>query len=249
MASLRKRSHSDNDAPVSTPPRAAEPAPTQPPAPLPEQMKTTSPAEEAGKSAIQQRLAEMQTAQRQQPQQQVATEPVAIEAEPQQAGVPPHIEKWLAANPRYMNESDAVAQAEIHLAAQKCIRDGLAWDQEAFIPALERYLGMRPATNGAAQPTPDQGREQPYRSPEVTYQAPPTRTAPVRQQTSVAYSAPPTREPPSMVTGRQRSYRAPLTADELNIARQSGQTPEQYQAAKEELTRQGRIGPGERDGR
>jgi len=244
MASLRKRSNADDDAPVSTPPRAAEPAVSAEPAPLPEEIKTTSPAEEAAKSAIAQRLAEMQNAQQQQPQQHVAPGPVAIEAEPQQDGVPPHIEKWLTANPKYMNESDAVAQAEIHLATQKCIRDGLAWDQEAFIPALERHLGFtQPQPNG-------DGATSTQRLPaEPTYRAPPTRTAPARQQPSVPYSAPPTREAPSMVTGRQRSYRAPLTADELNIARQSGQTPEQYQAAKEELTRQGRIGPGARDGR
>jgi hypothetical protein len=66
MASLRKRhqSHADSDAPVSTPPPAAEPAASAEPAPpLPEAPKTASPADEAGKNAIQQRLAEMENAQ------------------------------------------------------------------------------------------------------------------------------------------------------------------------------------------
>jgi hypothetical protein len=235
MASLRKR-QSDADAPVSTPPRAVEPASTEPPAPLPEAIKTTSPADEAGKTAIQQRLAEMETAQRQQPQQHVATEPVAIEPEPQQADVPPHIQKWLAANPKYTNASDPVAQAEIHLATMKCVRDGLAWDQEAFIPALERHLSFKPQQSNGS----DAGRQAPVPQPRPA----------VRQQApTVAYSAPPSREVPSYATGKPRNAREPLTPDELNIARQCGQTPEQYQQAKEMLQREGRIGPGARDGR
>jgi len=40
-----------------------------------------------------------------------------------------------------------------------------------------------------------------------------------------------------MTTGRAHSHRAPLTADELQIAASSGQTPEQYQQQKERLQR------------
>jgi len=48
-------------------------------------------------------------------------------------------------------------------------------------------------------------------------------------------SAPVHREVPSMSSGRPISHREPLTKDELFIAQQCGQTPEQYQMQKERM--------------
>jgi hypothetical protein len=50
-------------------------------------------------------------------------------------------------------------------------------------------------------------------------------------------SAPPTREAPSMSTGRPVGRRAPLTAEEVEIARASGITPERYAQEKEKMLR------------
>src|SRR5262249_15922101 len=138
--------------------------------------------------------------------------------------------KFLAENPRFMDPNDAVSQAEIYTATLKANRDGLKWDDDNFVPANERHLGLRPAaTNGtpvrAARPESTDVYERPSRPPGQ----PPRMSGPV--------SAPPTRQAPSMSTGRAPNYRAPLTRDELEIAAASGQTPEQYQQQKERMLR------------
>jgi hypothetical protein len=225
MTSFRKRNQDHIEAaphrdapPVSTPPATtAEPPPveSQPPE-MPE--TKDSPAEAAGKDALRQRLQEMERAesfQRQQP---------PPHAEPQQRPeMPPAVAKWLAEHPQYADPRDPISQAEIQLAGLKTARDGLTWDDDNFIPSIERHLGLR------QQPQPQQ-RPQPQ--PQRRYEAPPR-----QQQRSAPVSAPPSREPPSMRSGRPQSFRTPLNADELEIARASGITPERYAQEKEKMLR------------
>src|SRR5262245_27177352 len=110
-------------------------------------------------------------------------------------------------------------------------RDGKTWDDPDFIPTIERHLGIAPATNGQTQHRPIE------RPPAAS--APRRVEQPVRQQqrSSVPMSAPVHREPPSMSTGRPQSFRAPLTKDELEIARASGISAEKYQENKERMLR------------
>jgi hypothetical protein len=236
MSSPRKRFQGADAPPVTTVPNetaAQLPEPVSDAKP-PEMPKVeSSPADEAGKAALKQRLAEMENAERftreavsQHPQ--YATEP----QEPQQPpAMPARVEKWLADHPQYLDPNDSVAQAEIHLATVKCMRDGKTWDAPDFIDTIERHLGLAPATatNGQTRDMRVESRPSPP--------APAPQVAPPRQRMSVNVSAPPTREVPSYSTGRAPSHRAPLNADELYIAQQSGQTPEQYQEQKEKLRR------------
>jgi hypothetical protein len=233
MASLRKRFQnrveSADAPPVQTAPTAAAQLPDPvPDAPKPPELKTESPADVAASAALRDRLKEMENAEqlvRQAAQQhpQYAAEPPQ---EPQQPpAMPARVEKWLADHPQYLDPNDSVAQAEIHLATVKCMRDGKTWDAPDFIDTIERHLGFAPATNGRTQDMRVESRPSP----------PAPQVAPPRQRMAVPVSAPPTRESPSMATGRAPSHRAPLNADELYIAQQSGQTPEQYQEQKERL--------------
>jgi len=242
MASVRRKYQSQlaakDESPVTTTPQETaaklpEPAVDAKP---PEPITTESPADVAAKNSLRDRLREMEQAegfareavqqQRQQPQQQQ-----------QPPAMPAAVEKWLIEHPEYTDPNDHVAQAEIYTATLKCSRDGKDWDQPDFIPTLERHLGIAPATNGQVESKPTVQRvndaEQRHSAPPPP--APRASTPPPRQ--SVPMSAPPTRDVPSMTTGRAHSHRAPLTADELQIAASSGQTPEQYQQQKERLQR------------
>src|SRR6185436_4203579 len=68
--------------------------------------------------------------------------------------------------------------------------------------------------------------------------APPRDAAPVRQQqqrSGPPVSAPPTRDVPSLASGRPTTRRVPLTEVELQIAKNSGISPEEYQLQKEKM--------------
>jgi hypothetical protein len=219
-----------NAPPVSVPPTEAAklPEPVADSKP-PEPMVESSAADEAGKAALKQRLQEMERAEqltRQAPQHpQHATEP----QQQQPPAMPAHVEKWLAEHPCYMDPNDQVAQAEIYTATLKCSRDGKSWDQPDFIPTLERHLGIAPRTNGQTQHRP---------APPVSAPSAP-RSEPVRQQqrSAAPVSAPPTRDVPSMSTGRAASRPTQLTADQLEMARASGITAEEYQRQLEKMNR------------
>src|SRR5262249_11763526 len=101
---------------------------------------------------------------------------------------------------------------------------------DPYFDRMESMLGFAPATNGQARP---------IERPSAPAPAQRRVEQPVRQQqrSTVPMSAPVHREPPSMSTGRPQSFRAPLTKDELLIAQQCGQTPEQYQMQKERMLR------------
>jgi hypothetical protein len=150
--------------------------------------------------------------------------------------MPAHVQEWLKKHPQFFN--DAVAQAELNVATMKCVRDGLTWNDDNFIPSIERHLGFR------QQPQPQQRQPQ-QRQPQPNGNghapAAPARNGaqPVRQQrpASAPVSAPPTRDAPSMSTGRPTSHRVPLTEAEAEIARSSGLSLEEYQQQKEKMLR------------
>jgi hypothetical protein len=239
MSSPRKRFQGADAPPVTTVPN--ETAAQLPPiadAPKPPEQPTTepSPADAAARSALKARLAEMENAERltreavsQHPQ--YAAEP----QEPQQqSAMPARVEKWLAEHPQYLDPNDSVAQAEIHLATVKCMRDGKTWDAPDFIDTIERHLGFAPApaTNGR-----DMRIESRPSSPAPT---PAPRAAPPRQTHAV--SAPPSRDPPSMTTGRPQGGPVRLTAAEFEMAAMSGISPQEYAEQKKKLERMKQAG-------
>src|SRR5262245_31218533 len=145
MSSFRKKyqpqfdSPSEGDEPPVMPPPAVSAAePAVEPKPV-EPMVESNSAEEAAQakiqgelSALQMRHLEMQRAeqlaqQRQQPQHQPPQH-----AEPQ--APPQHVQEWLGRHPQYTDPNDQIAQAEINLATMKCVRDGLTWNDDDFLP-------------------------------------------------------------------------------------------------------------------
>jgi hypothetical protein len=251
MASLRKRhqSHADSDAPISTPPPAAEPTSTQSPAPLPEEIKTESPADVAAKNALRDRLQEMENAQRinqQRPEQhEPAAAPMEINDEPQRptaeqiiatSGLPERAKNWLRQHPEYITDKDKNdLLLKMHYVAE----------HQAGGEYTDPYFERMDELLGHKQPKPNGDGAASTRRLPVQHRQP----APRQQAPAVSYSAPPHRDVPTMRTGRSPSVRTPLSADELEVARSSGMTPEQYAEAKRMLTEQERIGPRARDGR
>jgi hypothetical protein len=204
------------------PPAAETTKPLEPP------VEKQSPADKAADDALRQRLAEMTRAEglqreaMQQGEHRLAAEPP--QQPQQQQAMSAHVQEWLSKHPQFFN--DAVAQAELNVATMKCVRDGLNWNDDNFIPSIERHLGFRqqpqPNGNGHAPAAPARNGAQPVR----------------QQQRPVgpAVSAPPSRDAPSMSTGRATG-RAPLTEAEVEIARGSGLSPEEYAAQKEKMNR------------
>jgi hypothetical protein len=243
MASLRRKYQTvetpaaNNDAPIaSTPVQAAEPPPAVETKPPEKPVESSSPADEAAKSALKARLQEMERAEtlahQQQPQQgehRLAAEPPQ---QPQQQAMPAHVQEWLKKHPQFFN--DAVAQVELNVATMKCVRDGLTWNDDNFIPTIERHLGFR------QQPQPQQRQPQPNGNGHAPASGPaPQRNgAQLRQQRPAGpVSAPPSRDAPSMATGRATGHRAPLSEAEAEIARSSGLSLEEYQQQKEKMLR------------
>src|SRR5262249_47529249 len=238
MASLRKK-YQPQDAPVMSPPEvtAAElPEPVADAKP-PEQPETESAADKAAQNELRKRLAEMERAeglQRQQQQPHAAEPPQQAQQQPE---MPAAVAKWLAEHPKYTNPNDQIAQVEISLATMKAARDGLTWNDDDFLPSIERHLGIAPRTNGHAEtkptPQPTNYAEQRNSAPArpVTVDRPPP------QRMSVPVSAPPTREAPSMRTGRPVSYRAPLTPAQREAAQFSGVSEQEYADKLERMNR------------
>src|SRR5215467_3859634 len=226
MASLRKKYSAAGprqDGPsVTVPPTGAARLPDAVADPKPPEMpETESPVDAAAKNALRERLREMENAEalsRRQPQQQPhAAEPQ--QQQPQQPAMPAHVQEWLSRHPQYTDSNDQIAQAEINLATMKCVRDGLTWNDDNFLPSIERHLGIAPRANGQSQHRPPAPRSEPVRQ---------------QQRSNVPMSAPPHRETPSMSTGRPASRRAPLTEAQREAARFSGITEQEY-ASKLEL--------------
>jgi hypothetical protein len=239
MSSLRKRyapavsaERPDSPPVAATPVAAAEPPrAAEAPKPLEELAPEKSPSDEAANNAIKARLAEMNRAEGLQ-RGPAHYERVVEPRPPQQTAqtIPPHVQEWLNKHPQYL--SDAVAQAELHVAATKTARDGKTWHDADFIPTVERYLGF--SQPRPAQPKPAINGHAPVSAPTA-----PRAPTPVRQQqyNGGAASAPTSREAPSMASGRPVGRRVPLTADELQIAQNSGISAEEYQTQKEKMAR------------
>jgi len=169
MASLRKRyqtqagAESKDGPPVLSPPpggaaKLPDPVETRPVEPMAE----SSPADEAARTALRARLAEMEQAEKLARQQlQQAEEPQT--QQPQQPAVPARVQEWLNRHPQYMDPADAIAQAEVYTATLKCSRDGKDWNDDDFIPHLERHLGLAPSGNGHDKPPPQPVNHAPAR--------------------------------------------------------------------------------------
>ena len=238
MASFRRKYQveSKDGPPVTTVPVAgAEPPPPVVDAKSPEPPAAEpSPADEAAKTALRQRLAEMERAENL--QREIAQQSPQFATEPQEqqmptaeqiiesSGLPENAKDWLRRYPDYVLDPIKNAQMQkMHNVAEYQVGGEFT---ERYFDRMEILLGIK-------QEQPRQVQERP-----VTNAAPATGNgAPPRRQMAAPVSAPPTRDVPSMSTGKSRSWRAPLTADELHIAKACGQTPEQYQQEKEKMLR------------
>jgi hypothetical protein len=248
MSSFRKKyQHAEaapreEAVPVTTVPEGAaaklpEPVTEPPPPEMPETKE--SPADVAAKTALKQRLREMEQAETLQ-QQQAVQHHQRMAAEPQQSQEPPTLEQqiahlperakgWYRRDPKLLSDPERAAQVQYvhHVVCRELGGEGT---EDAYFNRMEAML-FPSATNGQAQ------QHRPIESkPSVTAPAP-RHEAPPRRAMSAPVSAPPSREPASMRTGRPQSFRAPLTAEETEIARASGITPERYAQEKEKMLR------------
>src|SRR5262249_55867475 len=131
------------------------------------------------------------------------------------------VQKWLSEHPEYCDPNDQVAQAEIHLATVKCMRDGKTWNDDDFLPSIERHLGIAPRSNGQTQ-------QRPIERPSPAPAAPPRYEAPPRQRSTAPVSAPPSRDVPSFSTGRPQGGSVRLTPAQQEAARFSGISEAEY---------------------
>src|SRR6266516_1556532 len=226
MASFRRKyqfEHPAKDGPPGTtvpnetaaqPPPVVDAKPPEPPVAEP------SPADEAAKTALRQRLQEMENAEALQREAAVARQHPQLAIEPQEqqmptaeeiiegSGLPENAKDWLRRYPDYVLDPIKNAQMQkMHNVAE--YQAGSEFTEQYF-DRMEILLGLR------QEPTP---------AP-VTAPTAPRNSAPVRkQQYAAPVSAPPTREVPSFATGKSRSFRQPLTTDELHIAQQCGTIP------------------------
>jgi hypothetical protein len=251
MASLRKRysavsvERPDSPPVAATPVAAAKPPPAaEAPKPLEELAPEKSPSDEAANNAIKARLAEMnraETLQRAPPVQhyeRVESRPPEPAADPVEAAIaamPPRVQRWYRTNPELLTNPEFAARVQYchHVAAREVGQQFT----DPYFDRMESLLGFRqqqqpkPSNNGHAAPAAP-------RPASAAPAAPPRNgAAPRQQQYNGHVSAPPTRDVPSMASGRPVGRRVPLTADELQIAKNSGISPEEYSIQKEKMAR------------
>jgi hypothetical protein len=196
------------------------------------------PVREAERNSIKARLQEMEQAEALQReaisvQQRLAAElpqqPQELTFEQQIAHLPERVQRWCRSDRRFLTDPEKISQVQYcHWIARREVGEEFT---NPYYDRMDQMLGFAPAGNGQTPGRPI-GNKPPVAAPLA-----PRNVAPARQHAGPPVSAPPTREAPSMTTGRPRSIRMPLTADELYIAQQSGQTPEQYQEQKEKMLR------------
>jgi hypothetical protein len=223
VASLRKRyrerqefSSARSDAPVASTPRQANLPPISnaaPPEPVP-----VNAVEEAAAQSIKERLAEQQRAEQHRaapsPQQPpFASEPQQhddpIEANIAAAAIPERMKQWLRQHPEYVADQRKLdALKHNHWLARD--EAGSEYSTEYF-EALERLLGLR-----------------------APRQAPPI-AAPQRQAPGPPVSAPPTRSAQSWSSGRPQQSVPSLTAEEAELAKTIGISPQEYQQQKRRM--------------
>jgi hypothetical protein len=250
MASFRKRyqddlaqtpTHKNAPAVASTPVQAAEPPPAAEPQKPLEEIQKPSAADEAAANAIQARIAEMDRAESL-AQQQAANHP-RLAAEPQPppqqqptieqaiANLPKRAQGWYKSHPEYFTDPEGAARMQYaHWVVKRETGEEFT---EKYFDRMESLLGFQqPPAQTKTAPTVN------GHAPVSAPTAPPRDAAPVRQQqqrSGPPVSAPPTRDVPSFASGRPTTRRAPLTETELQIAKNSGISPEEYQLQKEKM--------------
>jgi hypothetical protein len=239
MASLRKKYQGIVDQspePVTTAPTsevAKLPPVSDAPKPAEETAKTEpSPADEAAKSAIQERLAEAaraaeiakEVASQQPTEQKFATEPPqqqmdpAAQFEQMVSDLPERMRDWYRVDPQFLEERAAQVQYAHHVVRRELGEEFT----DPYYDRMEYALGLRHAA-----PLPE-----PRPLPERKV------SAPTRQQSGPPVSAPPSRESHSMSTGRPVDGPASLTGEEKQLARTLNLTDEQYRKGKERMLRE-----------
>jgi hypothetical protein len=252
MASWRKVENREapQTAPVSLGGTATDttPAPQdarpQEAAPRPEETITpqspheeTNPAEKAAQSAIKERLAETERAAAME-REAIAQQPQYAESQPHESPtteqiiastqLPERAKRWLREHSDFISDPSKNATIiALHDVAKR--QAGSEWT-DMYFEKMENLLGIRPA------PQTNSGNR-------TSQQSTPRNSAPVRQQYSgPAVSAPPHRDVPSMGSGRPQSFRAPLTAEEREVARASRISDAEYQHQKEKIARENAAG-------
>jgi hypothetical protein len=224
-----------NAPPVSVPPTEAaklpEPAVDAKP---PEPMAESTPADEAGRAALKQRLKEMENAElltraavshpQPPPQLQEPQEPQQPTLEQAIAHLPERVQRWYKAHPEFLTNPEKAAQIQyMHHVAAREVGEQFT---DPYYDRMEQMLGLR------ARPQPSNGNGAPTLAPRNA--EPLSRP---QQRNAVPMSAPPHRDPPLMSTGRAASRPTQLTADQLEMARASGITAEEYQRQLEKMNR------------
>jgi hypothetical protein len=251
MASFRKKyaphvESKDAPAVASTPVKAAEPPPAAEPQKSLEELapQKPSPSDEAANNAIKARLGEMERAEILQQrgavqhyERSLAAEPPPPEppVDPMEAAIanlPERAQRWYKAHPEFFTDPEKAARVQYaHWVAKRETGEELT---DKYFDRMEHFLGFRqqqqpkPSSNGHAAPA------APRNPPPA---APARNGAPARQQYNGHVSAPPTRDVPSMASGKPVNRRAPLTENELQIAKNSGISPDEYQLQKEKMER------------
>src|SRR5262245_38524971 len=234
MVSMRKKYQGvvDHSAePVTTTPvEAAKPPPAaETPRPVEEIKTEPSPVEEAAQNAIKQRVAEAERAQElsktaSPPQQQFATErpqqqpqmDPAAQFEQMVSHLPERMRDWYRVDPQFLEERAAQIQYAHHVVRRELGEEFT----EPYYEKMDHVLGL--------------GRQPPQPEPQPERQRAST---PARQQSGPPVSAPPSRESHSMSTGRPVGDTR-LTAEQLDLARTLGLTPEQYRQGVERMNRE-----------
>src|SRR5215813_8025534 len=160
MASVRRKYQSQlaakDESPVTTTPQETaaklpEPAVDAKP---PEPINTEAPAEVAAKTALRDRLREMEqaetivreatTAQQQEPQEQ--RQPTLEEAI---AGLPERIQRWCKIDPRLASDPERIAQAQYcHHVARREVGEEFT---DKYYDRMDHLLGIAPRTNGRVE--------------------------------------------------------------------------------------------------
>jgi hypothetical protein len=239
VASLRKKYQGIVDhstEPVTTAPTsevAKLPPVSDAPKPAEEIAKTEpSPADEAAKSAIQERVAEAaraaeiakEVASQQPTQQKFATEPPqqqmdpAAQFEQMVSYLPERMRDWYRVDPQFLDERAAQIQYAHHVVRRELGEEFT----DPYYDRMEHALGLR---HVAPQPEPQPLPERQRASTPARQNGPPV-------------SAPPTRDSYSMSTGRPQGGPTQLSGEERQLAKTLGLTDEQYRKGKERMLRE-----------
>jgi len=136
------------------------------------------------------------------------------------AHLPERAKGWYRKDPELLFNPERAAQLAYvhHVAARETGAEG----SDEYFDRVESMMGLKNVSL----------------SPELPHLERPRTSAPVRPRYNAApVSAPPSRETASMSTGRAVNERTPLTREELEIARASRISPEEYQKQKQKMLR------------